>query len=147
MPTITTAGVDELTLPNHPETKVWLKRRPNWGDQNRVQATALISRKEVGPDRYITDPEGFARFLAVRTLVMIHDWTVSDESGRRVPIAIEALEALDPADGEFLSTEAVKRYDGVTDTAPLGLNSEPSETTESPLPTPAPSESSASENS
>ena len=146
MATITTPGIDELTLPNHPETKVWLKQRPQFGDKNRVEAAAVVARREVAPGKYATNSDDFAHYLSVKVVVMIHDWTVTDESGKRVPIVVEALEALDPEDGEFLSTEAKKRYDGV-DTTPLGDSSEPSSITELNSPTPEPFESPASENS
>lgn len=147
MPTITTPGIDELTLPNHPETKVWLKQRPKFGDKNRVEAAAVVARREVGPGKYATDSDDFARYLNLKVVVMIHDWTVTDEAGKRAPIVVEALESLDPEDGEFLSVEAKKRYDGEPKTVPLADSSETTSTTESKSPTPEPSESPASENS
>lgn len=142
--TVTAPGIDELALPNHPETKVWLKQRPTWGDKNRVQAHATVSRREVAPGKFETDPEGFADWLVIKVLVMLHDWTVTDEAGRKLPISAEALESLDPEDGEFVAAEAGRRYSG--DTAPLATNSEPSSATESTSPIPAQSESPDSEN-
>lgn len=143
MATITTPGIDELSLPNHPETKVWLKRRPNFGDTNLVQCAAIVSRREIGPGKFITDPRGFADFLNAKTVVMIHDWTVTDESGKKAVISAEALGALDPEDGEFVSTEAKKRFDGEPKTVPLADSSEATSDTESSSPTPTPSESPA----
>lgn len=145
MATITTAGIDELKLPNHPETTVWLKRRPNWGDKNKVQVASYLSRKQVGPNEFRSDAPALADFVVTKTLVMIHDWNVTDESGKRVPIVAEALESLDPEDGEFIWNEARKRFDGETDgtAAPLVNSSEPTSATESNPPTPAPSESPA----
>ena len=72
---------------------------------------------------------------------------MTDESGKRAPIVVEALESLDPEDGEFLSTQAKKRYDGEPKTVPLADSSEASSTTESNSPTPEPSESPVSESS
>lgn len=130
MSTITSPGLDELTLPNHPETQIWLKRRPTAGDKNRVDAHAIVARREVAPGRYQTDPDGFAKYLVVKAMVMVHDWTVTDEAGKRVPISVEGYEALDPADGDFLMTEAHKRFEAGTSTSPLVTDSEPSSATE-----------------
>ena len=143
--TITAPGIDELALPNHPETKVWLKRRPLWGDKNLVQCSAIIAKREIAPGVQRTTPEGFADFLVTKALVMIHDWTVTDESGKKAPISAEALQALDPEDGEFISNEARRRFDGDS-VAPLVTNSEPTSATESSSPTPESSESPISEN-
>lgn len=144
MATITAPGIDELSLPNHPETKVWLKRRPSWGDKNRVEARATVARREVAPGKFRTDPDGFADWLVIKALVMIHDWAVIDESGKTVPVTAEALESLDPEDGEFIAKEAGRRYSG--DSVPLASNSEPSSGTESSPQNPEPSESPDSEN-
>ena len=147
MATITTPAIDELTLPNHPETKVWLKQRPQFGDKNRVEAAAVVARREVAPGKYATDSDEFARYLVLRTVVMIHDWTVTDESGKRAPIVIEAVESLDPEDGEFLSIEARKRFEGESKTVPLADSSEVTSTTELNSPTLGPSVLLASPNS
>lgn len=137
MSTISTPETDELTLPNHPETRVWLKRRPKFGDRRIVQSAAILARDKDGNNT----PAGFARFLNTQTLVMIHDWTVNDDTGRKAPVSIEALEALDPADGDFLSEEAQKRYGGETGSRPLVSSSDNSSVTESSSPTLAQSES------
>lgn len=144
MATITAPGIDELILPNHPETRVWLKRRATWGDRNRVQAAAVVSRRETAPGKLETDPDFLADFVVTKALVMIHDWTVTDDSGKKVPISAETLQALDPEDGEFISSEASRRYGG--DSAPLATNSEPTSATESNSPPPALFESPTSEN-
>ncbi len=143
-PTITNPGTDELTLPNHPETKVWLKRRPDFGARNLVQAHGYLTRVQVAADKYATDPVAFANYIAIRTVTMIHDWTVTDESGKRVPITIEGVNALDPEDGDFLESEARKRYEGTAgagstplvtssaDTSSTATTSEPLPPSESP---------------
>lgn len=142
-PTITQPGIDELTLPNHPETKVLLKHGAKYGDRNRVQSAAILARRRDGT----TDPAGLAGFIALRTLVMIHDWTVTDESGKKVIPSVEAIDALDAEDGEFLEAEARKRYDGESGSHPLVNSSDSTSHTESNSTTPEPSESQTSENS
>lgn len=138
-PAITHPGTDELTLPNHPETKVWMKRKARFGERNRVGSLGILSRREVAPGKFETDPAKLALFIATRTIEMIHDWTVTDESGKRAPIVVEALESMDTEDGDFLATEAKKRYD--SGAAPLPPSSEPSSATESNPPIPPPTES------
>ena len=119
-----------------------MKRRPSWGDKNRVDVAQYLSRRQVSPSEFKTDADALAESVATKILVMIHDWNVTDESGRRAPIVAEALKALDAEDGEYLWAEARKRFDGV-DTTPLANNSEPTSATESSSPTPEPSESPA----
>lgn len=141
-PTITQPGLDEISLPNHPETKVWLKKRPKAGDKIRAQCASYVSLRTDGS----TDPDLFARYILTRTLVMVHDWTVTDESGKRIPISIEAIEALDPEDADFLGTEARSRYESGVGSSPLASNSASSSPTESTFATPEPSTLPASEN-
>ena len=143
MATITTPGIDELTLPNHPETTVWLKRRPDFHARNLVQAHAYVTRVQTAADQFETDPAKFADYIATRTVVMIHDWNVTDESGKRLPISVAVLGALDPDDGDFLEAEARKRYEGEPKTVPLANSFEPTSDTESTSPIPTPSESPA----
>ena len=139
MATITAPGIDELTLPNHPETQVWLKRRADFRARNLVQAYAFVTRVEISPSQYDTDPAKFAAYIANRTVAMIHDWSVTDESGKRLPVSVDVLGALDSEDGEFLENEARQRYEGEPKTVPLANSSEPTSDSEanSVIPTPS----------
>lgn len=124
---------------------MWLKKRADYNARNVVQSHAFITRVEVSPGKFDTDPMAVAKYIASRTFMMIHDWTVTDESGRRVPVSMEALGALDPEDGEFLEVEARRRYEGAPKDRPLDSNSDNSSAMESNSPTPRPSESPTSE--
>jgi hypothetical protein len=102
---VKTFETDTLTLPSDPQYTVTIKRKASFGDQRAAQSAML---KVDGATGALSDPEWGAYIGSLMTRLIVN-WNITDESDQPLPITLENIDKLEPADGQFLFTEASKR--------------------------------------
>jgi hypothetical protein len=115
---------DRLLLPSDPDGHYYvvMKRRASFGDDLAAKA-AVVAGDDIAAQALAqangrngivnqspkVDTAAYVRTLMLRLIV---DWNLDDEEGQKLPITAENIDRLDPADGDFLGTEANKRAKG-----------------------------------
>lgn len=116
--------LEELPLPSDPSYKVWVKRRPTWGDKALVRANFL--KPMIGADGEMGADMDMYEYWMRMTVAMIDHWNLTDEDDQPLPVTAESLAQLYPEDGDFLRAQAEERMSAKrpeSEEAPLGSTS------------------------
>lgn len=127
-----------LNLPSDPDYWVVMKARPSFGDKSAAQSAMVditqvadektvpkAKRKKLVVDKatgagVLTEVETQAYFSTLLSRLII-EWNLTDERDKVLPITVEAIDELEPEDGDFLVKEAQERLKGrpVTEEGPF----------------------------
>lgn len=100
-----TPETDTLTLPSDSAYSVVMKRRATFGDQRAAQS-AMVQFSVDDPGNPSAEVGPYIQTLLLRLIV---SWNLTDANDHPLPITAEALDEIDPVDGQFLAAEAGKR--------------------------------------